>query len=103
MSECRWTYYDPTGGPQTLGLYHGDQSGHVMIYLNEKVVLIDFMVHQSKSYSFIVNENLLKLNLNKRNGKFSYNFEGERIDNGLSTMSRIKCFLKKPFQAKFYS
>jgi len=74
-----------------------------MIYLNEKVVLIDFMVHQSKSYSIIVNENLLKLNLQERNGKFSYNFEGERMDHSISALSRIKCFLKKPFQSKFYS
>lgn len=103
MSECRWTYYDPTGGPQTLGLYHGDHSGHVMIYLNEKVVLIDFMVHSSKSYSFIVNENLLKLNLNKKNGKFSYIFEGKRIDEKPSSFSRILNTLKKPFLSRIYS
>ena len=100
MSECRWTYYDPSGGRQTLGLYHGDRSGHVMIYLNEKVVLVDFKVHHSKSYSFMVNENLLKLNLDKKNGKFKYKFEGTRITNEASPISKLKDFIKNPFSFK---
>ena len=99
MSECRWTYYDPTGGTQTLGLYHGDQSGHVMIYLNEKVVLV--MVHNSKSYSFMVNEHLLKLNLQKENGKFQYEFEGKMLNNETSTMSRVKNFFQNSFSFLF--
>ena len=92
MSECRWIYYDPTGGAQTLGLYHGENSGHVMIYLNEKVVLIDFMVHNSKSYSFVVNEHLLKLNLQKENGKFQYGFEGKHVREEITPVQKMRSF-----------
>lgn len=77
MSQWRWTFYDPHEGTQTLGLYHGEKSGHVLIYLNEQVVIIDFMVHHSKSYSIVVNDLLVKLNLNESEGMFSYGFEGK--------------------------
>ncbi len=90
MSQCRWTFYDPIQGTQTLGLYHGDESGHVMIYLNEQVVLIDFMVHQSKSYSIMVNQAMVKLNLNKSGTGFNYQFEGKRVDAAPSTYVRLK-------------
>ena len=77
MSQWRWTFYDPHQGTQTLGLYHGEDSGHVMIYLNQKVVIIDFMVHKTKTYSLMVNELLVKLNLVENNGEFTYDFESE--------------------------
>lgn len=101
MSECRWTYYDPSEGTQILGLYHGDRSGHVMIYLNGKVVLVDFQVFSSKSYSFIVNENLLKLNLQKHNGKFQYEFEGYPVEPPLGTFDKMKSFLRESFSFLF--
>jgi len=31
MSEFRCTYYDPSIGTQTLGLYHGEDSGKMMV------------------------------------------------------------------------
>ncbi len=77
MSQWRWTFYDSHGGTQTLGLYHGKESGHVTIYLNEQVVIIDFTAHHSKSYSIVVNDLLVKLNLNESDGMFSYGFEGK--------------------------
>jgi len=55
MSQWRWTFYDPHQGTQTLGLYHGEDSGHVMI----------------------VNELLVKLNLVENNGEFTYDFESK--------------------------
>ncbi len=96
MSEFRCTYYDSSQGIQTLGLYHGQDSGNVVIYHNFNVVSIDFKVHQPKSYSFMVNENLVKLNVVKENGKFDYKFEATRIkDEALSTAERVMSFLKR--------
>ena len=99
MSESRWTYYDPAQGTQTLGLYHGQDTGNVVIYHNHMIILVDFMVHQSKSYSFMFNENLVKLNLLKENGKYDYKFERTRIEEKpkeSSTTSRVKSFFR-PF------
>ncbi len=90
MSQWRWTFYDPHEGTQTLGLYHGEESGHVMIYLNQQVVIIDFMVHQSKSYSIVVNDLLVKLNLKESNGLFSYDFEGELTVPTVGVLDRFK-------------
>ena len=97
MSQYRWTFYDPNQGTQTLGLYHGDKSGHVMIYLNQKVVIIDFEVHQSKSYSLMLNQSLLELKLNKDNGKFLYKFERTRIPDENSSINKLKSLFSYPF------
>lgn len=98
MSEFRCTYYDPSQGTQTLGLYHGQDSGNVVIYHNSNVLIIDFMVHQAKSYSFMVNENLVKLNVVKENGQYDYKFEATRIkEEALSTAERFMSFFKWPF------
>ncbi len=99
MSESRWTYYDPSQGTQVLGLYHGQDTGNVVIYHNHHVLIVDFMVHQSKSYSFMLNENLVKLNVLKEDGKFDYKFEAKRItEDAVSTSARIWAFLRRPFQ-----
>ncbi len=98
MSESRWTYYDPTQGTQTLGLYHGQDSGNVVIYHNHIVVMVDFMVHQSKSYSFMFNQNLVKLKLLKENGKYDYKFERTRIkEEVVSTSEKVMSFLRRSF------
>lgn len=98
MSESRWTYYDPTQGTQTLGLYHGQDSGNVVIYHNFNVVIVDFKVHQPKTYSFMVNEDLVKLNVLKENGKFNYKFEGTRLkENATSTVDRVMSFFRRSF------
>lgn len=97
MSQWSWTYYDPNQGTQTVGLYHGDQSGHLMVYLNREVVIVDFKVRQSKSYSFMVNENLIKLNLDKSNGKFLYNLEKTNPRVELTTLDRVKRFIRSSF------
>ena len=98
MSEFRCTYYDPTIGTQTLGLYHGEDSGNVVIYHNSNVLLIDFKVHQPKSYSFMVNENLVKFDVVKNGGKYDYKFEAKRItEDAISTAERFFSFFRRSF------
>jgi len=103
MSETRWTYYDPNKGIQQLGLYHGQDSGNVVIYHNQSVVVVDFMVHKSKSYSFMVNKYLVKLNLLKENGKFDYKFEREQVkaeipNEAVPLSNKVMTFLSRPFR-----
>ena len=98
MSESRWIYYDPNQGTQTLGLYHGQDSGNVVIYHNSHVVLIDFMVHQTKSYSFIVNQFLFKLDVQHTNGKYQYSFEAKQVEGPKeASFGVIKSLFKWPF------
>lgn len=74
MSQSLWTYYDPSHGPQTVGVYHGDDSGNLVVYCNNKVVMVDFKVKQSKSYSFYVNKCLIELKLKKQDKSFDHDF-----------------------------
>lgn len=74
MSQSVWTYYDPSFGTQTVGVYHGDDSGHLVVYCNNKVVMIDFKVKQSKSYSFYINKSLVEIKLEKKNESFDHDF-----------------------------
>jgi hypothetical protein len=78
MSQSLWTYYDPSYGPQTVGVYHGDDSGNLVVYCNNKVVMVDFKVKQSKSYSFYINKCLIKLNLKKQKQEKSFDHDFHR-------------------------
>lgn len=103
MSETRWTYYDPTGGIQALGLYHGKDSGNVVIYHNHKVLVVDFLVHKSKTYSVMINQQLVKFNVTKEDGKFDYKIERTVVNNQTSKDSipltqKVMTFLSKPFR-----
>ena len=74
MSQSLWKYYDPSHGTQTVGVYHGDDSGNLVVYCNNKVVMIDFKVKQSKSYSFYINKCLIELKLKKHKKSFDHDF-----------------------------
>ena len=72
LGQLRWTYLDDFGGKYNVGIYHGENSGHVMLYVNSSIVLIDFSVLKSKKYSLFLGEELCDLFLEEKNGNFSY-------------------------------
>lgn len=75
MAQMGWVLLDDRGGRHRVGLYHGDQSGHVMIHCNLRVVQVDFSVKESKTYSFFIEDELCEVHLVKGpDGKFGYDF-----------------------------
>ena len=56
MSQFTWTYIGDNGALHRVGLFHGDETGHLMIYCNTRIVVIDFGVTTSKNYSFFIND-----------------------------------------------
>lgn len=72
MSQMTWTYVADDGSRHRVGLFHGDQTGHLLVYCNTRIVVIDFEVRESKNYSFFINEELLDIEVEELNGKFSY-------------------------------
>ena len=72
MGQLRWTYLDDFGGKYNVGLYHGERSGHVMLYVNSSIVLIDFSIKDTKKYSLFIGEELCDLTLEKEDDGFSY-------------------------------
>lgn len=81
MGQYSWKYVG-TQPPQTVTLYHGDKTGHVLITLNSKVLIIDFKVRETKSYSFFIDEEFCEVNITRLNDSFNYTFE---IDKTIQT------------------
>jgi len=79
MSEARWTFYGPQSGHQTMGLYHGDESGHVVVYHNSNVIIVDFQILESKSYSIHFNDCLITLGIERDGNDFDYSFKRKSL------------------------
>ncbi len=79
MSQITWTYVDDDGYHHQVGLFHGDSSGHLLVYCNSRVVVIDFSVTTSKNYSFFIDEELCDVAIEEKDGKFSYGFTIDQI------------------------
>ncbi len=75
MSQSNWVYSDQTGQQYQIGLYHGQSSGHLIVYCNWKVILIDFNVLNSKTYSFYFGDELCHLKIDKRGDGYQYGFQ----------------------------
>lgn len=75
MAQMGWVFLDDRGGRHRVGLYHGDQSGHVLIHCNLRVVQVDFSVKETKTYSFFIEDELCEVHLYKEpDGSFGYEF-----------------------------
>lgn len=95
MSESRWTFYDPQVGTQAIGIYHGHQSGHVVVYHNGNIVLIDFEIFEPKSYSIHFNNSLITLSIEREDNTYSYSFERESLLVEESTLDKFKSYFSR--------
>ena len=76
MAQMNWIYLDDAGNRHRVGLYHGDRSGHVVIYCNLKVVQVDFSVKDTQVYSFFIEDEFCEIHLVKeKDGSFGYAFK----------------------------
>lgn len=91
MAQINWVFLDDFGGRHKVGLYHGDRSGHVMIHCNMKVMQIDFSVKDSKMYSFFIEDELIEVILEKKNGVFGYEFRvNKKVDTPRNRIRRVQ-------------
>ena len=75
MAQLGWVLLDSHGGQHRVGLYHGDNSGHLVIHCNLRVIQIDFSVKESRAYSFFIEDEFCEVSLQKEpDGRFSYQF-----------------------------
>jgi hypothetical protein len=90
MAQINWVFLDDSGGRHKVGLYHGDRSGHVMIHCNMKVMQVDFSVKDSKMYSFFIEDELIEVILEKKNGVFGYEFRvNKKADTPRNKVRRV--------------
>lgn len=96
MSQLQWTFISDTGEQFRVGMYHGDESGHLMVHCNGTVLLIDFSVFSSKEYHFMLGEDLFTLKLNREPTRFTYSLTAdEDVD---SARNRRRKLEKKRFE-----
>ncbi len=82
MGQQRWKYVDVFGKIFYIGLFHGDESGHLMIYINNRISVIDFHILEEKSYSFVMGPEIVKVKIEKdktKNPPFSYSISHSEV------------------------
>jgi hypothetical protein len=90
VGQLRWTYLGDSGQQYKVGLYHGEQSGHLLLYVNSNPVIIDFRVSESKKYSLFIGDELCDLVLEKKNGSFYYGLKPNlNVDTDLNRARRL--------------
>ena len=78
MAQSSWTYLSQSGQVYVIGLYHGPDTGHVVVYCNNDVVAIDFSVTEEKRYSFFIEEDMCEVIIRPRGKAFDYRFSSNR-------------------------
>jgi hypothetical protein len=63
MAQVFWQIPNKSGPDYELGLFHGEQSGHLLLYCGNRILRIDFSVNQPKTYSFFLGETMFELNI----------------------------------------
>lgn len=85
LAQFNWTYLADTGRQYNVGLFHGDKTGHLLVYLNAKVIIIDFQVLETKSYSFFIEEELCEIEVERQAERFAYGFKiNQEVDTPLN-------------------
>ena len=81
MPRFKWIYLEGGGVNHHVELFHGRMKGHVLISCNGSILVTDFDVRQSKTYTFFINEELCKIHMNRKGLKFTYSFEIDKKAN----------------------
>jgi len=79
MPQFGWTYLGNKGRQYKVGLYHGNRSGNLLIHCNARIMIVDFQVKESKSYSFFIDEELCKIELERRGDRMFYHFVIDKV------------------------
>ncbi len=74
MNKFKWTFVNPSGGHNIVGVMHDVKKGHFAIHCDKKFILADKDVFDSNIYTFFVDDELCKIEVKKINGKFAYQF-----------------------------
>ena len=86
MSQFSWTLLDDAGGRFDIGLFHGNRTGHLIVMCNKKIVVVDFNVLKTKTYTFFIEDELCNLEVELKDNRWYY---GLKIDEKTSTPRNI--------------
>jgi hypothetical protein len=77
MSQSTWLYSDKNGTDYEINIYHGDESGHILIYVNDKIMQIDFGIFNAQNYTFLIDDVLFELSVYAAPDGFEYRLSGD--------------------------
>jgi hypothetical protein len=75
MNCFNWTYIGDRAEKTRVGLYHSADSGNVMLYCGQNVIVIDFYVHDSKKYTFFIGDELCEVTIERKGNSYYYSME----------------------------
>jgi len=79
MAQLNWRYYSLSGIPYSIDMYHGDDSGHLIIFVNSEIILINFTQKESKKYNFYIENQLVELDIEKNNNTYNYTLTPQNL------------------------
>ena len=75
MNQYQWTFLDNERRRHNVGIAHSPKSGHLVVYCDARVVLIEFRVLAARTFPFFIEEELCKLSVEGSAAEgFTYDF-----------------------------
>ncbi len=78
MAQMGWKYVSSEGKTYYIGLFHGEESGHLLIYCGSDILHMDFSVLKGSTYSFLIDNDLCEVVIEQGKTGFSYDFVANR-------------------------
>lgn len=72
MAQKFWKYTNIAGSEYIVSLYHGADTGHIVLYSGQEIIKIDFSVYSDKKYFFMLDEDLIELQIIFEDNKVRY-------------------------------
>lgn len=88
MPQHAWNITGYNGAQYNLGLFHGEDTHHVVVHCNNRVVAIDFNVVESKTYTIFLDQELCEVSIDHTGAEeFTYDCRINReIDTPLNQL-----------------
>ncbi len=92
MAQAIWQFVSNTGHKHKVGIYHGDRSGHLLIYCDNRIVKMDFSVKEPTDYAFFIDDEFCRVVLYKEpQGHFTFDFVVDKeADTPLNAVRKIE-------------
>lgn len=78
MAQTGWKFTSSEGKAYYVGLFHGEESGHLLIYCGPNIMHMDFSVLQGGTYTFLIDDDLCEVVIEPAHSGFSYQFFANR-------------------------
>lgn len=69
MAQRSWLYKNAIGIFTEIGLYHGEESGHLLIFVGAEILKIEFTVKDENDYHFMLDEEEFRLSFKPETDK----------------------------------